>query len=499
MTPSTTKSRLDRRRQPASQHRRRYRRLQLESLEDRRLLAADSLLLHYDALGNVDLTSEASGPISSLENAALGDLPNVAAGDILRPPPDTDANDVGRLDVTGEPSVVICSVSPQSADSFGGGSYRDVFDDAWTWDELWIWDAGPDIRDVVSGDWRYSDLRIRPETTSSSAFPPLTPTVSPEYLDEGVVFQPYLTVSFGTIPDADLPWSTDAETAVVPARWSAEPSDVVSAASDGGPIVRVRLQAADLSGNPITRIETGSPFLLQAYVQSLQGRQGAALSEIGVFAAYLDVTYDADLVATTARSRDDVTFVGDYQNGRTGAFSTPGLLDEVGAFGGMAPRGTTERLLWSIPMQARQAGLATWTPQQATAIGHELLVYGLDFAIPPKQVDYVSATLTIDGSSDSKDSDPPVNIACQDAKAQPEDNSLAPVLRGEGWGEGPNGKYRSSLSAFAQFGQIEHAPQALPATWTAAAKVSPAPTESLKLFAFDVPKLSLHDELLAEL
>ncbi len=144
------------------------------------------------------------------------------------------------------------------------------------------------------------------------------------------------------------PWITAAETAVVPATWSIQRTDLVQAPADARPTVRVRLQAADLNSNPITRIAIGAPFLLQAYVQDLRDSRAAGAAGDGVFAAYLNVTFDPELVAATARSRDDVAFVGDYQNGRSGEFRTPGLLDQVGAFGGMTPPGPTERLLWSV-------------------------------------------------------------------------------------------------------------------------------------------------------
>src|SRR4051812_40382886 len=54
---------------------------------------------------------------------------------------------------------------------------------------------------------------------------------------------------------------------------------------------QVRLQIADLAGKPIASTPTGSEFTLQAWVKDTRGRG----DDGGVFAAYLDVAYDAAL------------------------------------------------------------------------------------------------------------------------------------------------------------------------------------------------------------
>ena len=153
--------------------------------------------------------------------------------------------------------------------------------------------------------------------------------------------------------------------------------------------VRIRLQTADLNGDPIAQIPAGQDFLLQGYVQDLR------TNAEGVFAAYVDVTYDPNLVSTTAASLDDVTFGDSYQNGKSGSFPEPGLIDEVGAFGPTSPLGPPERLLFSIRMTADDVGRADFQGDPADEIGNEVLVFGENETVPWNAVTIVPASLDI--------------------------------------------------------------------------------------------------------
>ena len=99
-------------------------------------------------------------------------------------------------------------------------------------------------------------------------------------------------------------------------------------------------------GTPITSVPVGQSFLLQGFVQDLTPAMG------GVFAAYLDVVYPG----TAATVQGTITFGADFPNGQSGSTSVAGLVDEVGAFDGLDRLGGTEALLFSVPMQASQAG-----------------------------------------------------------------------------------------------------------------------------------------------
>ena len=63
------------------------------------------------------------------------------------------------------------------------------------------------------------------------------------------------------------------------------------------------------------------------------------ISDPGVYSAYLDLLYSSGLVspnAPTGGSQDfAATFIKPYQSGRGGTAVTPGIIDELGAFGGL--------------------------------------------------------------------------------------------------------------------------------------------------------------------
>lgn len=122
--------------------------------------------------------------------------------------------------------------------------------------------------------------------------------------------------------------------------------------------VRFRLQTTDLAGNPISTIAAGNPFLLQVYVRDLRADDGDgdSIDRRGVGAAYLDLLYDLKLVSVAG----NIQYGSDYQNVTTGNTSVPGLIDEVGGFqtNTSDPLGPSERLLFSVPMNANAVGAA---------------------------------------------------------------------------------------------------------------------------------------------
>jgi len=131
--------------------------------------------------------------------------------------------------------------------------------------------------------------------------------------------------------------------------------------------VRFRLQAADVSGNPISSIAVGDSFQLQVFVTDLRSDDGDgdATDRRGVAGAYLDLLYDLQRVSVTG----NIQFAPDYQNVTTGNTSIPGLIDEAGAFQTSdQPLGAGELLLLSVPMRANAAGEATFRGDPADSV-----------------------------------------------------------------------------------------------------------------------------------
>jgi hypothetical protein len=158
--------------------------------------------------------------------------------------------------------------------------------------------------------------------------------------------------------------------------------------------VQVRLQLTDLCGQPIDRIPVGGEFRLDVYVDDLRANPR------GVFAAYVDVEYDASLVSTTVEDRRGMTFGLDYPNGWSGTIQD-GRIDEVGAFAGFTPLLGGESLLFSVPFFARESGVIDFAVRPADTVGREVLIYDSNDPLPWHEIRLVGASLTIDGGAAS--------------------------------------------------------------------------------------------------
>lgn len=117
--------------------------------------------------------------------------------------------------------------------------------------------------------------------------------------------------------------------------------------------VAFRLAVTDLQGEPVEQATPGTDIYLNVYVQDV--REGARIP--GIFAAYLDVNYPADLLSIVPSSANprgfDIEFGPHYANGPWGVAKTAGLIDEAGAFQtGFAPLGSAEYLVFRVRFTA---------------------------------------------------------------------------------------------------------------------------------------------------
>lgn len=98
----------------------------------------------------------------------------------------------------------------------------------------------------------------------------------------------------------------------------------------------ISLRIVDGSGNPVTRVSPGSRFGVQVVIQDL--RAPLAANPLGLFAAFTDLLYDADLARPSNQILGDafdfdVQFAPEF--GVTGAFGVAdrlGIIDEFGSF-----------------------------------------------------------------------------------------------------------------------------------------------------------------------
>ncbi len=124
----------------------------------------------------------------------------------------------------------------------------------------------------------------------------------------------------------------------LPARLDAE--------GEGTLQVRFRLETTDLAGIQVDATAPGNDIYLNVWVSDIR----AATSSAGVYAAYLDLTYDGDLLQLVPAPGNpwgyDIEFGGVYRNGISALVNRDGLIDEVGAFQeGFSPLGPDEYLL----------------------------------------------------------------------------------------------------------------------------------------------------------
>lgn len=115
-------------------------------------------------------------------------------------------------------------------------------------------------------------------------------------------------------------------------------------------VASIELEVTDLDGVPIDSVSAGDQFLLNGFVQDLR----PAGTDRGVFAAYVDVLYDFENVRPVMEgAKPRVDFNAAYPNGISINGSTPGLLDDLGAFqSDMGPLGSDRLRLFSSVFRA---------------------------------------------------------------------------------------------------------------------------------------------------
>ncbi|RMF39161.1 MAG: hypothetical protein D6753_14465 [Planctomycetota bacterium] len=149
--------------------------------------------------------------------------------------------------------------------------------------------------------------------------------------------------------------------------------------ADADDIVALNLRVTDLNGQEITEIQAGSQFQLRGFVQDLRGFG----VDRGVFAAYEDVLYSANLVSPVASTTNDpdlgfqVQFGPNYQRVRSGDIRTVGIINEIGAVQTTdTALGSDEQLLFVITMTAKAPGTANFIgdPADLTPL-HDTLTF----------------------------------------------------------------------------------------------------------------------------
>ena len=163
-------------------------------------------------------------------------------------------------------------------------------------------------------------------------------------------------------------------------------------------LIRLRLDATDLSGVPIDQVIVGQQFQLRGYVQDLR----TAAIKPGVFAAFQDILYDKGLVSVNASTDPaglgfQVVFDPAYNNGKSGDIRIPGLVNEIGSVQTSdGPTGSGEKLQFTITLTARNTGTANFLGDPADIKPfHDSLVFEPTTPLTPNQIRYLSDSIRI--------------------------------------------------------------------------------------------------------
>jgi hypothetical protein len=152
------------------------------------------------------------------------------------------------------------------------------------------------------------------------------------------------------------------------------------------PEVRFRLDLTDAAGNPLNLVHEGDEFQVVVTVEDLRA------NATGVFAAYLDIRFDA----TLAEVAGPIVYGDEFTNGLSGGLDVAGLIDELGAFGGMDRLGPGEHRLATIPMIAIGSGQLIFSGDPADVLpGHDCSVYDSNVSVAASSLLFVDDSVVV--------------------------------------------------------------------------------------------------------
>lgn len=199
--------------------------------------------------------------------------------------------------------------------------------------------------------------------------------------------------SFSYVPSSTPVASDSFSYAVTAGGETSEPATVVITVAQPD-LAQVRLEVAATDGTPLSTLEVGQTFVVNAYVQDLR------TSPQGVFASYFDLQYDSSLVSVVG---EGIEYGEDFPNGHRADAGTLGTVADVGGFAGFTQLGAGEELLVSVTFVALASGLAEFTADTTDlATGSDTLLFGRDTTVPLEQVLCLDAALQITAAGEGE-------------------------------------------------------------------------------------------------
>ena len=145
----------------------------------------------------------------------------------------------------------------------------------------------------------------------------------------------------------------------------------------------------------------GTEFLVRVMVEDRRGYGLNPSDVFGVFAAYLDVTWDSRL----AEAVGEIEYSSDYAQIPEGEIQ-PGLIDEIGAVATSGVGLTQERFeVASVRFRARQSGEVTFRGNPADVMpAHDVLLFGESKPTLSRDIEFVdSVPVTISDTTEAPD------------------------------------------------------------------------------------------------
>lgn len=173
---------------------------------------------------------------------------------------------------------------------------------------------------------------------------------------------------------------------------SQPPSTPVAAAIPHEMAVSISLEIFDANGEPTDCVQVGEVVQLRIVGHDLRE------APLGLFGATVDIVYPPGFVPSGPAEIDAY-----FANFRSGSHHRPGLIDELGGYGGLEyPSNPQASILATIPMRAVAPGAQTLTLDPADMPGNDVLLHGWDDAVTAGQIDYVGTTVTVIGRESAR-------------------------------------------------------------------------------------------------
>ncbi len=144
-----------------------------------------------------------------------------------------------------------------------------------------------------------------------------------------------------------------------------------------------------------------------------------SLLPAGVASVYVDILFDAAKAEVPDGST--ITYSASYPLFHSGSTATPGLIDELGAFGQISgPLGPGKFELASIPMRAKQAGLLTFSTEPTDDPDNRPAgIYLQNDEVPFGEIRFGTASITIDATFQAVNDTVNVNEDAQNQTLNP--------------------------------------------------------------------------------